>query len=111
MSKSRLEQLSDFAEEAHARIQQDFATINPVVGLHQGMRDIGFPTDMMTIDCLKTQRRIIILLNDDQPDTLSYQFAYRDKDPADEFEVLVFAELNTQVIYEWIAGYFSTDKN
>ncbi|TQV77244.1 hypothetical protein FLL45_04670 [Aliikangiella marina] len=111
MGKTRLESLSDFAEAAHARIQKDYLHINPVVGLHQGMRDIGFPTDMMTIDCLKTQRRIIILLSDEQPDILSYQFAYRDKDPADSFEVMAFKELTEQILYDWIAKYFATEDN
>lgn len=111
MPKSRLEILSDCAEEAHARIQKDFLTINPVVGLHKGMRDIGFPADTMTIDCLKTQRRIILILHDEQPDILSYQFAFRDKDPSDEFETLAFKEMTTQLLYDWIAKYFSTDES
>ncbi len=108
MSQTPLEILSDRATEAHARIQQDFQTINPVVGLHRGMRDIGFPADTMTIDCLKTHRRIILVLHDNQPEIVSYQFAYRDKDPDDEFQAIAFNELSTQMIYDWIVSYFST---
>ena len=111
MSKSRLEILSDCAEEAHTRIQKDFLNINPIVGLHKGMRDIGFPADTMTIDCLKTQRRIILILHDEQPDILSYQFAYRDRDPSDDFEALAFDEITTQLLYDWIAKYFSIDED
>ena len=111
MSQTLLEILSDRATEAHGRIQQDFLTINPVVGLNRRMRDIGFPADTMTIDCLKTRRRIILILNDEQPDIVSYQFAYRDKDPSDDFEVIAFNELTTQLLYDWIASYFSTTEN
>jgi len=109
LSQTLLEILSDRATEAHGRIQQDFLTINPIVGLSRGMRDIGFPADTMTIDCLKTQRRIILILHDEQPDIVSYQFAFRDKDPSDSFEAIAFNELTAQVIYDWIADYFSTN--
>ncbi len=106
-----MEILSDRATEAHGRIQQKFLTINPIVGLSQGMRDIGFPADTMTIDCLKTRRRIILILHDDKPGIVSYQFAYRDKDPDDHFEIIDFDELTTQLLFDWIANYFSTADN
>lgn len=72
------------------------------------MRDIGFPADTMTIDCIKTGRRIILILHDEKPDIVSYQFTLREKDPSDDFEVIAFGELTTQTIYDWIASYFST---
>nr|WP_210330731.1 hypothetical protein [Aliikangiella sp. G2MR2-5] len=99
--------MSDRATEAHGRIQSDFKDINPIVGLSRGMRDIGFPADTMTIDCLRTQRRIILILHDEQPGIVSYQFAFRDRDPADNFDAIDFEELTTQKIYDWIADYFS----
>lgn len=108
MSQTLLEILSDRVTEAHTRIQQDFQSINPVVGLSRKMRDIGFPSDTMTIDCLKTRRRIILILHDEQPDIVSYQFTEIDKDPREKFEAIVFNELTTQAIYDWIASYFST---
>ena len=107
MSQTVLEILSDRVTEAHGRIQQDFQTINPIVGLTRRMRDIGFPSDTMTIDCLKTRRRIILILHDEQPGIVSYQFTAIDEDPDEKFEAIVFDELTTQTIYDWIKGYFS----
>ena len=107
MSEQSLEVLSDIATEAHTRIQQDFEDINPVVGLSRGMRSIGIPADAMTIDCLKTGKRIIIILHDHQPEILQYQFSYKALDPGEKFETLQFSKLTAQIMYDWIKDYFS----
>ena len=107
MADSPLETLSDRATEAHTRIQQAFDHINPIVGVSRGMRKIGFPADTMTIDCLRTGRRIILILHDDNPQQIQYQFAYRDKDPAEAFETIQLDMLTTQVLFDWMASYFS----
>jgi len=107
MTEERLKTLCDIATEAHTRIQTDFEDINPVVGVNQKMRDSGMPVDVMTIDCLKTGKRIILILHDQQPDVLNYQFCFKDKDPDDHFEQIAFNELTTQEVYDWIKGYFS----
>lgn len=104
-----LETLSDFATEAHTRIQQDFKYIDPVVGVSQNMRREGIPADLMTIDCLKTNKRIILILHDQMPGLLSYQFAFRDKEPAEQFLQMAFAELSSDMLYEWIHRYFQDD--
>lgn len=104
-----LKMLADIATETHARIQKDFPTINPVVGVSRGMRASGIPADAMTIDCLKTNKRIILILHDDQPELVRYQFAFRDKDPAEEFNEIALTTITTQLLYEWISAYFSTN--
>jgi len=99
--------LSDIATEAHTRIQQDCQYINPVVGVNKGMRASGIPADVMTIDCLSTGKRIILILHDEQPELIRYQFAFRDADPADQFEEIKLETLTTQKLYQWIKDYFS----
>jgi len=101
-----LEILSDLVTEAHSRIQKDFEHINPIVGVSRGMRSVGIPADAMTIDCLKTGKRIIIILHDEQPEILQYQFSFKAEDPADEFMILRFKELSNQVLYDWMSDYF-----
>ena len=108
MSEENLELLSDCVTEAHSQIQQTFDNINPVVGVSRGMRSIGIPADAMTIDCLKTGKRIIIILHDEHPDILQYQFSYKDKDPADEFQKLSIDKLTEKILYSWMANYFTT---
>lgn len=107
LSKKHLEVLSDLVTEAHTRIQQDFKDINPVVGISRGMRSVGIPADAMTIDCLQTGKRIIIVLHDQQPEIIQYQFSFKVKDPDEEFESLLFDNLTVQIIYQWMKDYFS----
>ena len=107
MSEKNLELLSDYVTEAHTQIQKDFDHINPIVGVSRGMRSVGIPADAMTIDCLKTGKRIIIILHDESPEILQYQFSYKDKDPAAEFQNLAIDNLNDKILYSWMASYFS----
>ena len=111
MINKQLEALCDIATESHARIQQDFKDINPVVGVNQRMRETGMPADIMTIDCLKSGKRIILILHDHQPGIISYQFSFKDKDPDKKFENIQFNELTANKLYDWIKGYFSNTTN
>lgn len=106
MTHKYLKTLCDLSSAAHTRIQQDFDTINPVIGVSQKMRASGIPADALTIDCLKTGKRIIIILHDQQPELLSYQFSFKDKEPMDEFEQMSCAELGEATIYSWMKDYF-----
>ncbi len=107
MTHKHLKALCDLTSASHARIQQDFETINPVVSVSQKMRAGGIPADAMTIDCLKSGKRIIIILHDQQPDILSYQFSFKDKDPTDDFEQIPFTEFSEATIYAWMKDYFA----
>ena len=107
----QLETLLDIATESHTRIQQDFKDINPVVGVNQRMRETGMPADVITIDCLKSGKRIILILHDQQPDIINYQFSFKDKDPDEKFENIQFNELTADKLYNWIKGYFSSTTN
>jgi len=107
----QLETLCDIATESHTRIQQDFKDINPIIGVNQKMREGGLPVDIVTIDCLKSGKRIILILHDQQPDIISYQFSFKDKDPDNKFENIQFNELTADKLYNWIKSYFSSAAN
>lgn len=111
MINKKLEILCDIATESHTRIQKDFKDINPIVGVNQGMREVGVPADIMTIDCSKSVKRIILILHDHEPDVISYQFSSKDKDPDEHFERIQFNELTANKLYDWIKGYFSKEVN
>ena len=102
----QLKKLSDVASEAHRRIQIDFEQLNPVIGVSQKMRDIGIPADAMMIDCLKTKKRIVIVLSDQEPDVVRFQFSYIDKDPSDTFEKCSLSGLTPDLMYQWMKTYF-----
>jgi len=97
-------------ETAHARIQSDFADINPVVAVNKQMRAHGIATDIMTIDCLKTGKRILLVFHDSDPDQAHYQFCRRDADPGDLFESIALQSLTDQQLYDWMKDTFSTAK-
>lgn len=107
MTQAPLAKLSDIATQAHTRIQCDFADIDPVVGVSQNMRANGVPADLMTIDCLKSGKRIIMVLHDLHPGSISYQFSRKDQDPAATFEHMNFDELTPDTLYQWIRDYFA----
>ncbi len=104
---TQLKTLCDLVTEAHERVQLKHADIDPIVGVHHKMRDAGYAADVMTIDCLKSGKRIIVILNDDQPDMVNYQFSYKDKDPAAQFEQLAFKDLSADTLYKWMSDYFA----
>ncbi|KXS54535.1 hypothetical protein [Marinobacter persicus] len=106
MSDDPLKSLSDMASDAHARIQAAHEHINPVVEVRQGMRKSGIPADVMTIDCLRTRRRITLILHDEQPGVLLYQFITIEDEVGDQFQQLALADMNTQRLFDWMEEYF-----
>ncbi len=107
MSDAPLEALSDMITEAHTRIQQTYEHMNPVVGVRRGMRDVGIPADAMTIDCLQTRNRIVLILHDEQPGVLLYQFGTIDVDAEGDFKRMGLAELSAETLFTWMKDYFS----
>lgn len=109
MSHKNLKELCNIVTEAHTRFQQDVADIDPIVGVNQSMRKSGIPADAMTIDCLKNQKRILLILHDGQPDTLSYQYGWRNKDPGDDFTEMSFGDLSAELVLGWMKSYMAVD--
>ena len=108
MSEENLEALSDMATDAHTRIQQAYQHINPVIGLRRGMRDIGIPADAMTIDCLRSRRRIVLILHDEEPGMLLYQFTGLDHDVGDDFQRIALPDVSAGTLFAWMEDYFSS---
>ncbi|MCC1497219.1 hypothetical protein [Alcanivorax sp. 1008] len=106
MTSEPLKTVSDLVTEAHARIQQQHADINPVVGVRRGMREKGIPADALTIDCLRTGKRIVLILHDQQPGELIYQFTLKDQDTDAPYQQLPMSNLRADLLYEWMRDYF-----
>mgnify|MGYP003655715145 CR=1 FL=1 len=109
MAEDPLKTLSDMASDAHAGIQQTYEHLNPVIEVRRGMREAGIPADVMTIDCLRTRRRILLILHDDEPGMLLYQFVTLEDEMGETFERMPLAQVNQQTLVDWIKGYFSPD--
>ena len=106
MSEEALKALSASASDAHARIQATYQHINPVVGVRRGMRDSGIPADAMTIECLQTRRRILLVLHDGEPDVVLYQFGSMDEEAGNDFERIDRKKVGVDTLFEWMRDYF-----
>tara|TARA_R110001592_G_scaffold19231_15_gene79137 strand:+ start:7486 stop:7809 length:324 start_codon:yes stop_codon:yes gene_type:complete len=106
MPTDPLKTLSDLVSEAHAQIQTAHEHINPVVEVRQGMRNAGIPADVLTLDCLRTQRRITLILHDQQPGIVLYQFVTREEEVGGEFKQIDLATLSSTTLFEWMQDYF-----
>ncbi len=107
MTDSVISTIYDLVAAAHAGIQQNFSQIDPVVSVSHQMRSNDVPADVMTIDCLKSGKRIILIFHDLQPELVSYQFCRKDSDPHDEFETIALDQLSEQQLYDWMKITFS----
>ncbi len=99
-------QLADLARLAQTDFQRDFTDIDPVVGIMRSLRDSGFAADAMTIDCIRSGKRIICILHDANLSNVDYQFGYRDKDPDMNFMKIATSELTQSQFYSWMKHYF-----
>jgi len=102
-----IKHICEAVEAAHVKIQQDFEQINPVVAVNRKMRDFGIATDLMTIDCLRTGKRILLVLHDAEPNTADYQICHRNEDPGDEFNRIPLTTITPQTLYNWMRDTFS----
>lgn len=106
MPEDPLELLSDAVSDAHARIQASHEHINPVIEVRSKMRDAGIPADVLTIDCHRTRRRILLILHDQQPGLLLYQFITIEQEAGDDFQSMALSELDTGKLVQWMEDYF-----
>ena len=77
-----------------------------MVEVRRSMRNAGIPADVMTIDCLRTRRRITLVLHDDQPGMLLYQFITIEDEVGNEFQRQALAEVSTETLFDWMQDYF-----
>jgi hypothetical protein len=71
------------------------------------MRKAGVPADSITIDCLRTDRRILLVLHDQNLDQIYFQFGIRTEDPGKDFQQIATADLTEQQLVDWIVQEFS----
>ncbi len=106
MSEDPLKTLSDRVHDAHFRIQAAHQRVNPVVAVRRGMRDAGIPADVMTLDCLRTRRRITLILHDEQPGVVLYQFVTMEEEVGNDFKQMPLSEVNDRILFDWMQDYF-----
>ena len=104
MAEEPLKSLSDMASEATPAFRRRTSTSIPwwrCVGAA-----MGIPADVMTIDCLRTRRRITLILHDGQPGVFLYQFVTIDDEVGNDFQQKPMSEMSTQLLFDWMEDYF-----
>ena len=100
----QLQALSDTESTAHARLQQH-STINPILGIRQQMRQRGIPADVLTIDELQSGKRIVLILHDQQPDTVMGQFTEIDATQDAAYTHHPLNEVTEDTLYQWMHNH------
>ncbi|TVP56773.1 MAG: hypothetical protein EA349_07610 [Halomonadaceae bacterium] len=106
MSEDALKVLSELTSDAHAQIQLH-SDLNPVVEVRRGQRDGGMPADVMTIDCLQSRRRILLILHDHEPGVLLHQFMTMDEDVGAELQRMPLSDLTVATLVGWMENHFT----
>lgn len=94
--------LCDLAQLAQAQKQQEMADIDPIVAINHGLRKSGFAAESLTIENSKTNKRTLMILLDDKPDTVDYEFGLSSEDPTFNFNTIHLSELTQKKLYEWM---------
>ena len=95
MSDATVFQLADIAGLAQQKVQAQ-SKIDPIISINRQMRQQGFATDVLTIDHITTNCRILFIIQDHQPNTISYQCTQIDSEPATEFESVALADMDIE---------------
>lgn len=99
--------LSDLAQQAQAQIQTQYQGIDPVIGVSHNLRKAGFAADTLTIENLKNDKRILMVLHDHKPDIVDYEFGQASQDPKFDFKEIPISELTQEKLYQWMVEVFS----
>lgn len=99
--------LSDVAALAQADIQANYPGVDPVIGISHRLRMAGFAADTLTIEHAKNNRRIIMVLHDDQPLLVEYEFGCLSEDPKFQFSKMNISDLTRELFYQWMRQEFA----
>ena len=94
--------VSDLAQLAQARIQQEQSEIEPIIAINHGLRKSGFSADALTIENAKTDKRILMLFHDSKQDIVEYEFGLASQDPKFEFMQISLSDLTEDTLYKWM---------
>jgi len=94
--------LADIAAEAQKQIQQELDYIEPVIAVRQHMRQSGIPADVLTIECNRAQRRLVVIVHDQQPDTVMHRSDCLKSDEDGDLEPLQKELIDTAFFVSWM---------
>jgi hypothetical protein len=94
--------VGDVAAEAQKKIQDSFSDNNPVISISHDLRKNGFAADTMTVQNLKSNKRVLLVFHDSQPKSVDYEFGLISEDPKMDFKQLTLKELDKDQFVNWM---------
>ena len=104
---SKLQNLSEIIARANDLFYSKFDHTDTLMGImDKTLRNQGMEADAITIDCIPLDKKIVILLHDDNPDFVSIALGNKEGDihSSSEYEL---AHITEAVILEIMATYFT----
>ena len=79
--KSKLQQLSEMVAKAIDVFESKSENIDTLMGIiDKSLRNQGMKADAITIDCIALDKKIVILLHDDEPDEVDIALGNKEGD-------------------------------
>ncbi|NQY27043.1 MAG: hypothetical protein HRT92_07680 [Piscirickettsiaceae bacterium] len=79
--KSKLQQLSEMVAKAIDVFESKSENIDTIMGIiDKSLRNQGMKADAITIDCIALDKKIVILLHDDEPDEVDIALGNKEGD-------------------------------
>lgn len=100
--------LSEVAKLAQADIQARYPNVDPIIGISHNLRKSGFAADTLTIDNRANDKRIIMIIFDNDPENVQYEYARISQDPKFEFSTVSLKELTQERFYAMMVEALST---
>ena len=92
---SKLQYLSEIVARANDMFYTKFDNLDTLMGImDKTLRKQGINADAITIDCIALDKKIVILLHDEQPDTVSIALGNKEGDitSSSEYELVTISE-------------------
>lgn len=73
--KEPLKQVSEIVAKANDLFYQKHTDVNTIIGIiDKALRQQGMNTDAVTIDCIAQDKKLVLLMHDERPDTIDLAF-------------------------------------
>jgi len=99
----KLQNLSEIVARANDMLYEKFDHIDTLMGImDKTLRNQGMEADAITIDCIALDKKIVILIHDNQPDVVSIALGNKEGDiySSSEYELAQISEAVIMKIME-----------
>ena len=93
--KSKLNKLSEIVAKANDLFYSKFDHVDTLMGImDKTLRNKGMKADAITIDCIALDKKIVILIHDDNPDTVEIALGNKAGDifSSSEYKIVEISE-------------------